>query len=232
MKVLKFGGTSVGSAQNIKNVASLVMERGRNIVVLSAMAGVTNTLVEIADYLTKGNVPGAQETTNNLELRYRQTIDELFSHDASAAAEALKRVSKNFDLIRYSFNRSFSSADEREILAQGELMSTALMDLYLRSLGVKSVVLPALEYMRTLEGGEPDMNYIDMRINRMIESEPSAEIFITEGYICRNDKGEVDNLRRGGSDYTASIIGAVIEAREVQIWTDIDGMHNNCLLYT
>ena len=227
MKVLKFGGTSVGSAQNIKNVASLVMERGRNIVVLSAMAGVTNTLVEIADYLTKGNVPGAQETTNNLELRYRQTIDELFSHDASAAAEALKRVSKNFDLIRYSFNRSFSSADEREILAQGELMSTALMDLYLRSLGVKSVVLPALEYMRTLEGGEPDMNYIDMRINRMIESEPSAEIFITEGYICRNDKGEVDNLRRGGSDYTASIIGAVIEAREVQIWTDIDGMHNN-----
>ena len=227
MKVLKFGGTSVGSAQNIKNVASLVMERGRNIVVLSAMAGVTNTLVEIADYLTKGNVPGAQETTNNLELRYRQTIDELFSHDASAATEALKRVSKNFDLIRYSFNRSFSSADEREILAQGELMSTALMDLYLRSLGVKSVVLPALEYMRTLEGGEPDMNYIDMRINRMIESEPSAEIFITEGYICRNDKGEVDNLRRGGSDYTASIIGAVIEAREVRIWTDIDGMHNN-----
>ena len=219
MKVLKFGGTSVGSAQNIKNVASLVMERGRNIVVLSAMAGVTNTLVEIADYLTKGNVPGAQETTNNLELRYRQTIDELFSHDASAATEALKRVSKNFDLRRYSFNRSFSSADEREILAQGELMSTALMDLYLRSLGVKSVVLPALEYMRTLEGGEPDMNYIDMRINRMIESEPSAEIFITEGYICRNDKGEVDNLRRGGSDYTASIIGAVIEAREVQIST-------------
>ena len=162
MKVLKFGGTSVGSAKNIKNVASLVMERGRNIVVLSAMAGVTNTLVEIADYLNKGNVPGAQETTNNLELRYRQTIDELFAHDTSAAVDALKRVSKNFDLIRYTFNRTFSSADEREILAQGELMSTALMDIYLRSLGVKSVVLPALEYMRTLEGGEPDMNYIDM----------------------------------------------------------------------
>ncbi len=189
MKVLKFGGTSVGSAERIRHVAGLIRSRGRNIVVLSAMAGTTNTLVDIADYLSKGNVPGAQETLNNLNLKYLNVIDELFESETSRL-RAKAVISERFSYIRALIDGDYSAADGREILAQGELMSTAMMDIYLNE-------------------------------NR------DADVFLTQGYICLNAVGEVDNLKRGGSDYSASIIGAVVDADEVEIWTDIDGMHNN-----
>ncbi|MBD5174825.1 MAG: aspartate kinase [Bacteroidales bacterium] len=226
MKVLKFGGTSVGTPDRIKHVAGLIRRESRNVVVLSAMSGTTNSLVEISEYLYKGNIPGAQETLNLLEAKYIRVVRELLSTEATRA-EAMAAIERTFALIRYFFNDNFNVDGEKEILAQGELMSTALMLAYLREQGVKAVIVPALDYMRTLESGEPDMNYIGATLRRLIDLEPEAELFITQGYICRNAHGGVDNLKRGGSDYTASIIGAVLGCEEIQIWTDIDGMHNN-----
>lgn len=255
MKVLKFGGTSVGSAQRIKEVASLITGRshvcggvsaqkngGADIVVLSAMAGTTNTLVEICDYLYKKNTAGAQETVNALESRYAAVIAELFDAGASggtrggammsaaassARQQAAENVARCFAYIRSLMAVEFTETDEKEILAQGELMSTALMNNYLQFTGTRSVLLPALKFMRTDENAEPDMKYISVRLRRLMDMNPGAEIYLTQGFICRNEYGDIDNLQRGGSDYTASIIGAALELEEIQIWTDIDGMHNN-----
>ena len=226
MKVLKFGGTSVGSAERIKNVANLVIERGKNIVVLSAMSGTTNTLVEISDYLYKHNIDGAKETINILEKKYFNTIRDLFVRDADRDA-ATTEIKACFNYIRSFTKDLFTIFEEKEILAQGELMSTALMNIYLQSLGVKSVIIPALDYVRTDKNGEPDTQYIKQKLVALLEKYADAEIYITQGYICRNAYGEIDNLQRGGSDYSASLIGAAINAEEIEIWTDIDGMHNN-----
>ncbi|MEE1206804.1 MAG: aspartate kinase [Muribaculaceae bacterium] len=243
MKVLKFGGTSVGSAERIKHVANLVSPRGRNIIVLSAMAGTTNTLVEICDYLYKKNQAGALETVNALQAKYDTVLADLFGSDRSkggtrggamvsaAAREAREQaaasVSRCLASIRSLMAVEFTETDEKEILAQGELMSTAIMLAYLRFMGVKAVMLPALKFMRTDENGEPDFKYTSVRLKRLIDMNPDADLYITQGYICRNEYGDVDNLQRGGSDYTASIIGAALDLEEIQIWTDIDGMHNN-----
>ena len=226
MKVLKFGGTSVGSAERIKNVAKLVNERGKNIVVLSAMSGTTNTLVEISDYLYKHNIDGAKETINLLEKKYFNTISELFDNDADREA-ATTEIKACFNYIRSFTKDLFTIFEEKEILAQGELMSTAMMNIYMHSIGVKSVIIPALDYMRTDKNGEPDTQYIKQKLVALLEKYADAEIYITQGYICRNAYGEIDNLQRGGSDYSASLIGAAINAEEIEIWTDIDGMHNN-----
>ena len=226
MKVLKFGGTSVGSAERIKNVANLVIERGKNIVVLSAMSGTTNTLVEISDYLYKHNIDGAKETINILEKKYFNTIRDLFDSEADREA-ATTEIKACFNYIRSFTKDLFTIFEEKEILAQGELMSTALMNIYMQSLGVKSVIIPALDYVRTDKNGEPDTQYIKQKLVALLEKYADAEIYITQGYICRNAYGEIDNLQRGGSDYSASLIGAAINAKEIEIWTDIDGMHNN-----
>ena len=226
MKVLKFGGTSVGSPERIKGVAQLINDGEKKIVVLSAMSGTTNSLVEISDYLHKKNPEGANEVINKLERKYKQHISELYS------TEEYKQ--KTWSLIKDIFNgiRSFTKDiftlfEERVILAQGELMSTNMMTNYLLEQGVNVVLLPALEYMRTDKNGEPDTIYIKNKLGAQLEMHPDADLYITQGYICRNAYGEVDNLQRGGSDYSASLIGAAINASEIQIWTDIDGIHNN-----
>lgn len=226
MKVLKFGGTSVGSAERIKEVAKLVTEKGKNIIVLSAMSGTTNSLVEISDYLYKKNTDGAKEVINLLEKKYFNTIDELYDVD-KYKEEALTEVKACFNYIRSFTKDLFTLFEEKEILAQGELMSTAMMNIYLRMNGVKSVLLPALDYMRTDKNGEPDIQYIKQKLCALLDKYADADIYITQGYICRNAYGEVDNLQRGGSDYSASLIGSAINAEEIEIWTDIDGMHNN-----
>ena len=226
MKVLKFGGTSVGSAQRIREVARLITERGKNIVVLSAMSGTTNTLVEISDYLYKKNVDGAKEIINQLEQKYYAVAGELFSEDPTRE-EARRELRAVFNYIRSLAKDIFTLFEEKEILAQGELMSTMLMNLYLHERGVESALIPALEFMRTDKNGEPDTNYIRQRLQAQLEKHADAALYITQGFICRNAYGEVDNLQRGGSDYTASLIGAAVNAEEIQIWTDIDGMHNN-----
>lgn len=227
MKVLKFGGTSVGSAQRIKNVASLITARGKNVIVLSAMSGTTNTLVEISDYLKCGNIDGAKETLNGLQARYTAVIAELFdgiSH--KLRDEAATAVKMSFDTIRSYTETPFSTA-EKTILAQGEKMSTALMNSYLKSQGVNVVLLDALDFMRIDINSEPEIGYTRDRLKPLLTRHASADLYLTQGYICRNSGGGIDNLQRGGSDLTASLIGAAINAEEIEIWTDIDGMHNN-----
>ncbi len=225
MKVLKFGGTSVGSAQRMKDVAKLIVGE-KNIVVLSAMSGTTNSLVEISDYLYKKNPDGANEVINQLARKYAKHVEELYSTD-EYKAKARDLIASHFDQIRSFTKDLFTLFEEKIVLSQGELISTGMMNLYLNEQGFHSVLLPALDYMRTDKNAEPDPVYIKEHLLKLLKENPEADLYITQGYICRNAYGEVDNLQRGGSDYSASLIGAAINATEIQIWTDIDGMHNN-----
>jgi len=226
MKVLKFGGTSVGSAARMKSVVRLINTGSKDIVVVSALAGTTNTLIEISDYLYKKNPDGANEMIKQLESAYYKYINELYSSD-TYKKEAKEMLASHFDYIRSYTTDLFTLFEEKVILAQGELMSSAMMDLYLKESGIKSCLIPALEYMRTDKNAEPDPVYIKEKLLIQLEKNADSDIYITQGYICRNAYGEIDNLLRGGSDYSASLIGAAVNAEEIQIWTDIDGMHNN-----
>ena len=227
MKVMKFGGTSVGSPERMKGVASLVTESGEpTFIVLSAMSGTTNSLVEISDYLYKKNPEGANEVINNLEKKYMQHVEELYS------TEEMKNTTREFLQGEFNYLRSFTkdlftSFEEKSIVAQGEMMSTNMVVNYLKEQGVKAVLLNALDFMRTDKNAEPDPQYIKEKLAAIMEQNQGYQIYITQGFICRNAYGEIDNLQRGGSDYTASLIGAALPADEIQIWTDIDGMHNN-----
>ena len=227
MKVMKFGGTSVGSPERMKGVASLVTESGEpTFIVLSAMSGTTNSLVEISDYLYKKNPEGANEVINNLEKKYMQHVEDLYSTDE------MKKTTREFLQGEFNYLRSFTkdlftSFEEKSIVAQGEIMSTNMVVNYLKEQGVKAVLLSALDFMRTDKNAEPDPQYIKEKLAAIMEENQGYQIYITQGLICRNAYGEVDNLQRGGSDYTASLIGAALPADEIQIWTDIDGMHNN-----
>lgn len=226
MKVLKFGGTSVGSAKQMQEVAKLINNGEKNIVVLSAMSGTTNTLVEIADYLYQKNPEGANEIINKLELKYQAHIEELYTTEAYKQ-KVKQIVNVHFDIIRSYTKDLFTVFEERIILAQGELISTAMVTEYMHECGEDAVLLPALEFMRTDKNAEPDAQYISEKLLTLLSEYKETKIFITQGYICRNAYGEYDNLQRGGSDYTASLIGAAVSANEIQIWTDIDGLHNN-----
>jgi len=226
MKVLKFGGTSVGSAQRMKDVAKLITDGEQKIVVLSAMSVTTNTLVEISDYLYKKNPEGANEVINKLEAKYKQHIEELYSTE-EYKQKTLEFVKSVFDYIRSYTKDIFTLFEEKVILAQGEIISTNMVTNYLCEQGVKATLIPALEFMRTDKNSEPDLTYIREKLAIQLEANPDYEIYITQGFICRNAYGEIDNLQRGGSDYTASLIGAAVNASEIQIWTDIDGMHDN-----
>ena len=226
MKVLKFGGTSVGSPQRMQDVAKLITDGEKKIVVLSAMSGTTNTLVEISDYLYKKNPDGANDVINKLEQKYKQHLKELFTTEEyrQKTREVLDNI---FAGIRAFTKDIFTLFEEKVILAQGELMSTNMMTNYLQEQGINAVLIPALEYMRTDKNAEPDPVYIREKLAVQLQKYPDADIYITQGFICRNAYGEIDNLQRGGSDYTASLIGAAVDATEIQIWTDIDGMHDN-----
>jgi aspartate kinase len=226
MKILKFGGTSVGTAPRIKALKSLIVNEEPKIVVLSAMAGTTNKLVEIAYALYAGDKEKASKHIDNLEKNYETVIAELYSNSAQLE-KARELIKAHFEYIRSFMNDLFTIYEERAILAQGELISTALLQFHLEETGVKSVLLPALNFMRIDENEEPDLKFIEENLTKELSLHPGNDLFITQGYICRNAFGEVDNLKRGGSDYTASLIGAAIYSEEIQIWTDIDGMHNN-----
>ena len=224
---MKFGGTSVGSPARMKEVTKLVTKSGEPVfVVLSAMSGTTNSLVEISNYLYKKNPEGANEVINNLERKYMKHIDELYSTDE------MKSKTKDFLVTEMNYLRSFTkelftSFEEKSIVAQGELMSTNMVVNYMQEQGINAVLLNALDFMRTDKNSEPDPTYIREKLTAIMEKNEGKQVYITQGFICRNAYGEVDNLQRGGSDYTASLIGAALNAEEIQIWTDIDGMHNN-----
>ncbi len=224
---MKFGGTSVGTPSRMKEVTELVTKSGEPVfVVLSAMSGTTNSLVEISDYLYKKNPEGANEIINQLERKYMKHIDELYSTDA------MKEQTRDFLVNEMNYLRSFTkelftSFEEKSIVAQGEMMSTNMVVNYMQEQGIKAVLLNALDFMRTDKNSEPDPVYIKEKLNAVMEKNEGYQVYVTQGFICRNAYGEVDNLQRGGSDYTASLIGAALNAEEIQIWTDIDGMHNN-----
>jgi aspartate kinase len=226
MLVLKFGGTSVGSAQRIKELVTLTVDPNAKIVVLSAMSGTTNSLVEINNALYAKDVAKAKNLIEELRKKYSAVTRELYSKkDSLEKADQL--IANHFNYIVSFTLDMFTANEEKAILAQGELLSTALFHYYLEEIGTDSVLLPALNFMRIDSNEEPDLNYIEEHLTAELKKYPDKKLFITQGYICRNEFGEIDNLKRGGSDYTASLIGAAIKCEEVQIWTDIDGMHNN-----
>lgn len=227
MKVMKFGGTSVGSPERMKHVASLITNNNEPvIVVLSAMSGTTNSLVEISDYLYKKNPEGANEVINRLEKVYMKHVDDLYSTE-KWKEETRSFLQGEFDYLRSFTKDLFTSFEEKSIVAQGEIMSTNMVTNYLKESGFDVALLSALDFMRTDKNTEPDSAYIKEKLIKVLEKEGKRKIYITQGFICLNAYGEIDNLQRGGSDYTASLIGAAVNASEIQIWTDIDGMHNN-----
>ncbi len=226
IKIMKFGGTSVGNPDRIKALIPLVTDDDTKIVVLSAMSGTTNSLVEITDNLYSSNVNEASEKIEALREKYHQVVEELYKTDPFRNT-GHELINSHFDYINNFTIKVFTKLQEKSILAQGELISTSLFQLLLQERNIKSVLLPALNFMRIDKDSEPDYFYIEENINRELEKHDPETIIITQGYICRNVYGEVDNLKRGGSDFTASILGAVLKVKEIQIWTDISGIHNN-----
>jgi aspartate kinase len=227
MLVLKFGGTSVGKPERMKKIANLLLETtGKKIVVLSALSGTTNALVRIGDHLMARHQAEAMHEIQNLEQHYVSFCQELYNTEAYKAI-GQEIVSRYFSLFRLLAAGRFDDRSYRELLAQGELISTELFYHHLQERKVPARLLPALHFMSIDENQEPELERISERLRPILESMSSVDILVTQGYICRNHRNEIDNLKRGGSDYTASLIGAAIRAEEVQIWTDIDGMHNN-----
>ncbi|MEY5069239.1 MAG: hypothetical protein RLZ47_1101 [Bacteroidota bacterium] len=226
LKVLKFGGTSVGSPDRMKKLLNIIRPDDSQLIVLSAVAGTTNKLVAISTLFLTGEKEQAVRAIQQLRNEYDIFVDELFDTE-SGKAKGNNTLDYHFGLINSLANDLFTPKEEKIVLAQGELISTSLFHYYLEELGVNSVLLPALDFMKVDEDHEPMVEFIAEQLKPMIAAHPAVKLFITQGYICRNAYGEIDNLRRGGSDYTASLIGAAIRSPEVQIWTDIDGMHNN-----
>jgi aspartate kinase len=226
MKILKFGGTSVGSADRMRAVADLIHDGEPKIVVLSAVSGTTNKLVALAASLLQGKVEQAGQQLTALEEEYKALVKQLLP-SAFYQRRAEMVLTEIWDEIRSLLRKEFVPQYEKVILAQGELISTQLFQLYLESQSIPSRLLPALDFMRTDEQGDPDLSYILEELEHLLSDKTGVPYFITQGYICRNAAGEIDNLQRGGSDYTATLIGAVLQAEEIQIWTDIDGIHNN-----
>lgn len=216
----------MGNAARIKALYDILDHTEKQIVVLSAVSGTTNALVEIASQFAKANPEEAKSQIQTLKTQYEELITALF-----ASKDGLRKgndlIAYHFDLISSYGHDVFTPVDEKVILAQGELISTTLFHFYLQEINVPSVLLPALDFMKIDEDNEPVMDHVRAQLSALLAQYPENTLFITQGYICRNMFGEIDNLRRGGSDYTASLIGAAILAEEVQIWTDIDGMHNN-----
>lgn len=226
MKVLKFGGTSVGSIENMNSVVDIITDGERKIVVLSAMSGTTNTLVEISELLYQKKQKEAKEVIKKLEDKYSTVIESLYSSE-SYKQKGNKHVKAIFDTIESYLNTEFDENGEKTILAQGELMSTGMFNFLLQEKGYKSALIPALDFMRINEEKIPDEQAIAKNIAPFIKENNQADFLITQGFICRNATGNIDNLQRGGSDYTATLIGAAINSKVVEIWTDIDGFHNN-----
>jgi aspartate kinase len=226
MKILKFGGTSVGSPERMKKLLDIINPAEEQIVVLSAVSGTTNSLVEISSKLLKGDKQEALDLIKSLHDKYNDFVIELLP-EGDFRAQGQEVVAYHFGFLTNLANDLFTAVEEKVVLAQGELLSTTLYHIYLKSIGITSVLLPALDFMKIDEDNEPDIPFTTANLTPILAKHQGVKLFITQGFICRNSFGEVDNLRRGGSDYTASLLGAAILAEEVQIWTDIDGMHNN-----
>ncbi|MCX6229533.1 MAG: aspartate kinase [Bacteroidia bacterium] len=226
MKVFKFGGTSVGTVETMRTVMELIADGEQKLIVLSAMSGTTNNLVEISDYLAKKNKESALSVISAMEKKYYSVVFDLYQ--TNEKKESGKKVlEERFEVIKSYTSGVFPEHGARALLAQGELISTALFTLLMQENGYKATLLPALDFMKIDKDKMPDSAFIKEKLNAILKSQPKADYYITQGFICRNQEDEIDNLQRGGSDYTATLVGAAINSEEVQIWTDIDGFHNN-----
>ncbi|MFK7980470.1 MAG: aspartate kinase [Saprospiraceae bacterium] len=224
MRVLKFGGTSVGKPERMQHIAQLINDGVEKIVVLSAVSGTTNSLVEIHTAYKEEGKKAAHQLIDKLEAKYHPFIKELYSKNASVK-KATALIKEKFELLRSFKSKKFREADAKIILAQGELISTHLFLYYVQEIGLNATLIPALDFMKTTDG-EPDLKFIAKKLRKTLVKSGKHQLYITQGYICMNEEDEIDNLRRGGSDYTATLIGGALPATEIQIWTDIDGMHN------
>jgi aspartate kinase len=226
MKVLKFGGTSVGSVENMRAVMQLITDGQQKIVVLSAMSGTTNSLVEISNYLSKKNKDAARQVISQLEQKYQKVVNDLY-HTQEKKEKGKAIIFDIFQTIKSFTSGEFTQVGENTIVAQGELLSTALFTELMLENGYKCTYLPALDFMKIDSEKAADSYFIRENIARVLQESEPADYYITQGFICRNADGDIDNLQRGGSDYTATLVGAAIDSEEVEIWTDIDGFHNN-----
>jgi aspartate kinase len=228
MQVWKFGGTSVGKPERMHSIRQLITSTdSRKIVVLSALSGTTNALISIGESAKANKEAEALQKISDLKDHYDVFIKELYQTE-SGLSKGQEIVSKEFSFIRSLVSvRPFTSKQDKELVAEGELLSTQMFEAYLEEQGENSILLPALEFMRIDTEGEPVLKIIEEKLSAILAQHPEKQLIVTQGFICRNPRGEVDNLKRGGSDYTASLIGGAIRAEEIQIWTDIDGMHNN-----
>jgi aspartate kinase len=226
MKIMKFGGTSVGTPERMRSLIPLINNDEKKIVVLSALSGTTNSLVEISGFFYAGDSASALEKIDELRSKYRKVVDELYTNDDTKKT-GHTIINSHFDFISGYSQKAFTKIQEKVVLAQGEMISTELFRLLMEENSIKSVLLPALSYMRIDKYGEPDLLYIEESLKRELRNYENDDLIITQGFICRNAYGEIDNLKRGGSDYTASLIGAALDVEEIQIWTDINGFRNN-----
>lgn len=227
MKVLKFGGTSVGKPERMHSIAKLIADKDQKIVVLSAVSGTTNALVDISDKFTRGDKAGGLQAIDSLfKPMYYDFVNALYS-TAEGKAKGKEIIDFHYNNLKAYAEKPFGEKETKEVLAEGELISTKMFQEYLKEAGYNSLLLPALDFMKTDEDSEPMLNFIEEKLTEILKKNPDVHLYITQGYICRNSKGEIDNLKRGGSDYTGTLIGAAIRSSEIQIWTDIDGMHNN-----
>ena len=227
MKIMKFGGTSVGKPERMHDVAKLiVMDDEPTIVVLSALSGTTNALVSIGEAMARGDKKIAKQLIDKLEAHYRDFINSLLKEEKTIA-KANAVINEHFEFLNIILKISFNEALNKDILAQGELMSTKMFSICLEEKGIDHALLPALEFMSIDSNDEPQIGTIKVKLKQLLQQHKGKKLFVTQGYICRNARGEVDNLKRGGSDYSASLISAAVNASVCEIWTDIDGMHNN-----
>lgn len=226
MKVLKFGSATIATPEAMKQVADILSTESGNIVVLSSIHGTAEALEEISDYLHNKNQEGAAEIINRLELTYMQLVSSLFVSE-NYKTKGIDLVTQKLDFIRSFSDELFTLIERRTVMAQGELLSSELFNLYLHQKGIKSVLLPALDFIRTDKNALPDATYIKEQLSILIKNNSGADIYITQGYICQNSYGEIADLGKGGSDHTASLIGAAIKAQEIQIWASVIAMLNN-----
>ncbi|MCS6824033.1 MAG: aspartate kinase [Cytophagaceae bacterium] len=229
MKVLKFGGTSVGKPERMHSVSRIISEGKKNVVVLSAVSGTTNSLVAISEKALSGDKGEALKLTENLFVPFYYEFSDALLSTSEGKRKGKAIIDRHYSFVKQTIESAnpFTERENKLLLAEGELISTELFQTYLQEQNFKSVLLPALDFMRIDENDEPDIAFIEQKLIPLLKQYESYDLYITQGYICRNAAGDVDNLKRGGSDYTATLIGAAIRAEEIQIWTDIDGMHNN-----
>lgn len=224
---MKFGGTSVGKPERMAEIRKLITKGDEpKIIVLSALSGTTNALTEISSFHAKGDREEAKKRIDALENYYQAFIVDLLKNE-NYFQKARNILAEHFEFLNIILKISYSEALSKDILAQGELLSTKLFSIYLKEQQISHVWLAALDFMSIDQNSEPQVAEIREKLSILLEANKGAKLFVTQGYICRNAKGEIDNLKRGGSDYTASLIAAAVDASVCEIWTDISGMHNN-----